>query len=200
MAILVSMTPTHRLPVLMIAAMLGWAAAGRAQLAPASPFLPPDAKPGAGAAAASGPIELRGIMSTRDGPSFCLYDTVKKSSTWVGLNEQGHDVVVKSYDAGSDAVSVVAQGRTMQVTLHTAKIAATPAGNLGGGISPNPAMAAPNPITQTVVVNPTPADEAKRLEAVAAEVQRRRQLREQSMQGGTPPQMQQPGQRGPNQP
>lgn len=212
MGILVIMTRTHRLLVLMAAAGAGWAAAGRAQLAPSSPFLPPDAKAGAGAAAASGPIELRGIMSTPEGPSFCIYDTAKKSSAWVGLNEKGHDVVVKSYDAGSDAISVVAQGRTMHVTLHTSKIAALPVGNMGGVIPGSQGGGAPNPITQTVVVNPTPADEAKRLEAVAAEVQRRRQMREQSMQGTSPggapapgspgaqPQIQPAGPRGPNQP
>jgi hypothetical protein len=40
-----------------------------------------------------------------------------------------------------------------------------------------------------VVVNPTPADEARRLEAVASEVARRRALREQASQqmGQSPP-------------
>jgi len=43
-------------------------------------------------------------------------------------------------------------------------------------------------VTQTVVLNPTPADEQKRLDAVAAEVARRRALREQATQqmGQTP--------------
>ena len=38
----------------------------------------------------------------------------------------------------------------------------------------------PPAIAQSVVINPTPADEQRRLEAVAAEVARRRQLREQA--------------------
>ena len=42
----------------------------------------------------------------------------------------------------------------------------------------------PSAVTQAVVLNPTPADEQKRLEAVAAEVQRRRALREQATQQG----------------
>ena len=37
-------------------------------------------------------------------------------------------------------------------------------------------------MTQAVVLNPTPADEQRRLDAVAAEVARRRALREQATQ------------------
>jgi hypothetical protein len=45
-----------------------------------------------------------------------------------------------------------------------------------------------NAITQSVVANPTPADEQRRLEAVAAEVRRRRALREQaSLQAASAP-------------
>jgi hypothetical protein len=40
----------------------------------------------------------------------------------------------------------------------------------------------PVAVTQAVVLNPTPADEARRLDAVAAEVQRRRALRDQAAQ------------------
>lgn len=50
-----------------------------------------------------------------------------------------------------------------------------------------------NALVNTVVANPTPADEARRLEAVAAEVRRRRALRQaaqqqqQQQQATTPP-------------
>jgi hypothetical protein len=48
----------------------------------------------------------------------------------------------------------------------------------------------PTAVAQSVVLNPTPADEQRRLEAVAAEVRRRRALREQASiqaaQGQTP--------------
>jgi len=53
---------------------------------------------------------------------------------------------------------------------------------------PPPQMSnVPQAVTQAVVVNPTPADEARRLEAVASEVARRRALREQVSQQVTPP-------------
>jgi len=43
-----------------------------------------------------------------------------------------------------------------------------------------PAITVTPAVTQTVMVNPSPADEQRRLEAVAAEVNRRRALREQA--------------------
>ena len=62
--------------------------------------------------------------------------------------------------------------------------------------APPQAMPAPPPnvapaVMQSVVLNPTPADEQRRLEAVASEVARRRAMREQATQqigqGGAPP-------------
>jgi hypothetical protein len=44
------------------------------------------------------------------------------------------------------------------------------------------AQAGGNPLVNTVVTNPTPADEARRLEAVAAEVRRRRAMRQAAAQ------------------
>jgi hypothetical protein len=55
---------------------------------------------------------------------------------------------------------------------------------------PGPSMpGVPTPVTQSVVVNPTAADEQRRLEAVATEVRRRRALREQAsiQAANTPP-------------
>jgi len=51
-----------------------------------------------------------------------------------------------------------------------------------GAPGPAPAVNVAPAVTQSVVVNPTPADEQRRLEAVAAEVARRRALREQASQ------------------
>jgi hypothetical protein len=118
-------------------------------------------------------------MATADGPRFCIFDTVRKTSTWVGLNEKGYDFIVKAQDAraDSDAITVFTQGRTLHLALRSAKVASAMS-------AAAPVVAVPpTAITQTVVVNPTPADEARRLEAVAAEVQRRRQAREQAMLG-----------------
>jgi hypothetical protein len=150
----------------------------RAELAQSSPFLPANAAAAGAAAGPSGPVELRGVMSTPDGAAFCIYDTAKKKDAWVGLNESGHDFVVKSADPSSDTVTVDYQGRSMKLTLRAAKVTSAGSAAAATGVPPvNPAMAVPN-----VVLNPTPADEQRRLDAVAQEVRRRRMERERASQ------------------
>jgi hypothetical protein len=162
-------------PWVLLAAIAAGAAAARADLAQASPFLPANMSDTGGQGGAAGPIELCGVMSTSGGTEFCIYDTVKKSSTWVGLNEAGSAFVVKSADPSGDNVTVEYQGRTMRLALRTGKVASAGPGMAGPAGNPSA-------ITQTVVLNPSPADEQRRLDAVAAEVRRRRQEREKAAQ------------------
>jgi hypothetical protein len=145
----------------------------RADLVATSPFLPANAAAAGAANGPAGPIELRGISSTSDGAAFCIYDTAKKKDTWVGLNETGYDFVVKSSDPASDSVSVQYQGRIMKLTLRTAKVASAGAASA--------AAVAPNMIGPPVALNPTPADEQRRLDAVAQEVRRRKMEREKAV-------------------
>jgi hypothetical protein len=154
----------------LLAAVSAGSAAARADLAQASPFLPSNMTDPASKAGAAGPVELRGVMSTPQGNEYCIYDTAKKSSAWVGLNETGNAYVVKSADPESDSVTVEYQGRTIRLVLRTAKVASA---------GPAVAVQAGNPsaITQSVVLNPTAADEQRRLDAVAAEVRRRQMER-----------------------
>ena len=110
----------------LLAAVLGLGALlpARGQLADASPFLPPGTVDAPGASADGGTLELRGIMSTSVGYLYCIYDPAKKSSSWVGLNEDGHGYVVKAADPARDSVTLQAAGRTFNVALHQAKVAA----------------------------------------------------------------------------
>jgi|GEM_PF-1262209 len=146
--------------------------------AESSPFLPP-AVAGAPAMATPGaPIELRGVMTTPEGLLFSIYDPTKKSAAWLGLNETGHNYVVRQHQlvGGNDQVTVDYMGSSLTLSLKAAKIALGQPTNFfppGGGSQPNPSL------TQSVVLNPTPADQAARLQAVAEEVQRRRALRQQ---------------------
>jgi hypothetical protein len=172
--------------VLSASAAFGWAGVSRADLTQSSPFLAPNTPAGAHAGGPQEPVELRGVMPTSLGVFYLIYDTARKTSAWVGLNEAGHEFVVKAVDPGGESVTVSFQGRTMRLALRAAKVAS--AGSFGGtaqaGPAGNPAIAAP------VVLNPTPADEQKRLDAVAAEVRRRRQEREKAAlgtQNGTQP-------------
>ena len=168
------------LALLSAPAALGWGAPPRAELAPASPFLPVGSAAGAaGQSGPAGPVELRGIMSAAEGTAYCIYDTAKKTSAWVKLNEGGNDFVVRSADPASDSVTVDFQGRSLRLVLRTAKVASA---------GPGAQVAAPPPgAVPPVVLNPSPADEQRRLDAVAQEVRRRRLEREratQAAQGG----------------
>jgi hypothetical protein len=144
-----------------------------------SPFLPPE---GADAAAptADATLELRGVVDDNGQMLFSIYDSTRHTSDWVHLTETGHGFVVKSYDAARDTVAVDYQGRTLTLALHTAKVASAPVPQPASLVSPPPP--APQPVGGPVVLNPTPADEKRRLEAIAAEVNRRRMLRQQALQ------------------
>lgn len=149
----------------------------RAQLAANSPFLPP---PGSAAAAPveNRSIELRGIMPVGPAVKFCIYDTARKTSTWAGLNETGYDFTLKAHDPEHDTVTVEQGGRTFTLSLRDAKVASA-----GQAVAPMPvaspilvasAINRPNPMAQTAGLNSPPAD------ALAADVARRRAIREQS--------------------
>lgn len=167
--------------------LLGTATRGTAQLAASSPFMPAQAA-AATAVTEGAALELRGVMDTGSGMLFGIFDPAKKVSVWSKLNEKDHDFVVKSYDAANETVSVQHGGRTLNLAMRASKVASS------GQATPPPPMSAPtampNAVSQSVVLNPTPADEQRRLEAVAAEVRRRRALREQASiqaaQGQTP--------------
>ena len=103
-------------------------------------------------------------MGTGGGFAYCIFDTAKKTSSWVGLNEKGNDFVVRSADPAHESVTVDYQGQTLRLVLHTAKITSSGAGSLAQ---------LPTAVTSSVVVNPSTADEQKRLDAVAEEVRRR---------------------------
>lgn len=155
-----------------------------AQPASSSPFLPPSAA-NVAAPTAGAPIEFRGIMETGEGMRFRLYDPVRKSGAWVKLNERDTtlDVVAKQFNATPDSETLVVehQGRTLTLAQRVSKVVSS--GSAVQNMAPPPVLTnVPPAVTQSVVVNPTPADEARRLEAVASEVARRRALREQASQ------------------
>jgi len=152
-----------------------------------SPFLPQNGT--AGAVTENSPIELRGILVAPGGSLFGLYDPVKKQGGWAKLNEAGRDFTVRTYDAANDAVTVEYQGRVLTLALKTSKIESLPAMAMVAPMPPRPSPGGP---PGGVVAAAPSVDDTKRLEAVAAEVARRRQLRQAAMQ--QPPQN--PGQQG----
>jgi hypothetical protein len=168
--------------VLVLAASSGVAA----RKAGTSPFLP-----AAGATVDANPtqdaqLELRGIMSSGDQTMFSIYDSTRHTSYWTRLNDTGHEFVVRSYDGARDVVTVDYQGRSLTLALKTAKVASAPV-NMPQPGPPMMQPQAPQPIGGPVVLNPTPADEQRRLEAIAAEVNRRRMVRQQALQANRQP-------------
>ncbi len=190
------MLPAPRLRFLSVAMLvaLGFVSGASAAESSPSPFLPPETTTEA-APTQDAPIELRGIMTAGDNVMFSIYDTATRSSSWVRLNQTGGSFIVRAYDESRDTITVDHNGRTITLALKTAKVASAPVA------APQPVVVAPNvpqPVTGPVVLNPTPADEQRRLEAIAAEVNRRRQLRQQALQAsrqaaGQPPQGLPPG-------
>jgi len=155
-----------------------WAAP---EVSPVSPFLPPDQPVATAAVTENAPIEFRGVFVIGSRQKFGFFDPSRRLSVWVGMNDGGSDYRVTRFDADTDTVHVDVGGRALILTLQKVKIASAP---MPANLPAAPvaftnqvpgAATAPAP----VVLNPTPADEAKRLEAIAAEVRRRRALRQQ---------------------
>ena len=175
-------------PRLLLAAGVALSVSGAwAQLATHSPFLP---VPGSAAAASTEAslIELRGVMALGNVVQYYIYDTAKGKGTWVKPEEQGNGFVIKGQNSTKESVTVEQGGRTFNLPMREAKVASS-----GQAVMPLPVPAAPggpNLVTQSVVLSPTPADEQKRLDDVAAEVRRRRALRD--AQGPAQPSAQAP--------
>lgn len=178
---MVSRSPIH---VLALAAlMLGAGESMRAQVASKSPFMPPQAAGNAPTAGA--PLELRGVLEVGGAVKYRIYDPARKVGTWISLNEKNaeFDVVAKQYDASAGTLTIEHQGKTITLAPREPKVVSSGvAGQTPPPPLPQPALNVAPAVTQSVVLNPTPADEQRRLDAVAAEVARRRALREQAAQ------------------
>lgn len=155
-----------------------------AQVAARSPFLPPQ---GAAAKTATegAPLEYRGFIETSQGLQYRIYDPAKKAGAWIRIDQKhpDFDVVAKQYNTDQKTLTIEHGGKTLTLAERKPKIVSS--GNAAQAMPPPTQNIQPTvapAVTQSVVLNPTPADEQRRLEAVAAEVARRRALREQATQ------------------
>jgi hypothetical protein len=163
-----------------------------------SPFMPPAAVAPA-AAPAGGPLEYGGFVTTAEGKLFRIVGdkSGRKTGVYLRLGEKDANlgVTLRGYNAANQSVTVEYQGQTLTLEERKSKIVSS--GNPAAMMAPVPAPTAPAAapaappvvapaVTQSVVVNPTAADEQRRLEAVAAEVARRRAMREQAQQQSQP--------------
>lgn len=143
-----------------------------------SPFLPPGA-PALPATAGGGPIEYHGYMVSPDGTErFSIYSTSKKTATWVGLNDKNGAYLVRSHrlvGSSTDQITVEYQGSSLVLALKEAKIVsvAVPA------VQPAPAPFGAANAAPAAQGNPPSLPAGASLDEWAAEVQRRRLLRQQ---------------------
>jgi hypothetical protein len=119
--------------------------AGQAQLTTESPFLPAGA--GGADTTPQETIELRGIVCRSEGAYFCIYDATKKKSVgWVGLNEPGYGLVVRSYDAANDTIVIETREGTKRLKLSKATIVS---------VGTRPAVPQPEELASIPAAQPT---------------------------------------------
>lgn len=131
-----------------------------------SPFLPPNAAPAAGQAVGPNGIELHGVMSTSAGTKYDLYDPAKKAGVWIALNQEVDGIRVTAGNPEIGSVTISVNGQMADLALKQVKTTAGISGPMVFGNVPT--------------FRATPAEEQRRLQAVADEVRRRRLLREQA--------------------
>lgn len=178
--------------------VIALSASAEGQIAAKSPFMPPQSAATAGPTPGA-PLEFRGYMESGDERLYRVHDPAKKTGIWVKLNERNadFDVIAKQHDVDQETLTIEYQGKTLTLAERKPKIVSAGAAAIPPPVV-LPAQTNVSPaVTQAVVLNPTPADEQRRLDAVAAEVARRRAMREQATQQlnqGTAPQITLPGQ------
>lgn len=118
------------------------------------------------------PLEFRGVLTESGVAYFSIYETATSRSAWVGLNEESsRDYTAKSYDGENRQLTIEYQGRDLVLSLA---VDSSPAAI--------PTLAATNPTpTETTAAKPT-VSEAQKLNNIAAEIKRRRALRQQAIE------------------
>ena len=145
-----------------------------------TPFLPAGVEVAA-LPTEDGPIELRGVLDDgENGLMFSILDTRSNTASWVHLNETGHSYVVRShrYVGRRDEVTVDYQGRQLTLVRGPARVASSRGGSATLSQFANPAANAA--VTRSVTTSPTAESERQRLDDIAAELARRRELRNQA--------------------
>ncbi|RRJ97157.1 hypothetical protein Ga0100231_015905 [Opitutaceae bacterium TAV4] len=145
---------------------------------------PPFGKaPEAGASAEADPqaLEFRGYIVDQGVRYFSLYDPTVQKSSWVSEKESG-PIAIKTFDADDGALTVTQAGKTVRLKLKAATIANAPVAPVATASNPRGVRTfqpgGPNATPRTgAQIDP------KRLEAIAAEVARRRAQRQAAQQG-----------------
>lgn len=117
------------------------------------------------------PLEFRGMFVDAGETFFSIFDPATRTSLWVELNETGNGFTLRSYDESKQSVTAEFKGRMLTLVLKKAPMVST-----APGAVPMPSAGAGPPIPNAT--SGSPAEEAGRMAAVAAEIRRRRELRQ----------------------
>lgn len=117
------------------------------------------------------PLEFRGVLTESGVAYFSIYEAATSRSAWVRLNEESsRDYTAKSYDWENRQLTLEYQGRDLTLSLAADSSPAPIA----------PTQVAPPAQAGTAAEKPT-VSEAQKLNNIAAEIKRRRALRQQSI-------------------
>lgn len=122
-------------------------------------------------------FQFCGVFGDGDNKRFLIYNVTTNRSSWLRLDQEGPgEVFVDGFDHEQSTVDIRQGDRALTLGLQ----AATISGVRAGGAAPVRLQNNSQDLVATVKVNPTPTDERRRLEAVAAEVRRRRAARQEA--------------------
>lgn len=139
-----------------------------------SPFAPPGQSGAAAAPAEQPTLEFRGMVTDQAGTSYSIFDTAANKGRWVRADDNNGPVRVRAFDAASSTLEVEQNGRPVKLALKRATIQA---GQPVAAMIPSAPQPGAIPAPGAEIKRPEGAADARRLEAVAAEVRRRRALR-----------------------
>ncbi len=114
-------------------------------------------------------LEFRGLVIDESGPSYSVFDASQNRGFWIREGGDG-PLRVRSYNAQESLLEVEQNGRATKLQLKRASV------QNGAAPAPRPVAAVQPAGGQPGAVGPSNPD-GRRLEAVAAEVRRRRALR-----------------------
>jgi hypothetical protein len=127
-------------------------------------------------------VEFRSKVNLGGKTTFSIFDPTNNRSHWLGLNQTEGGFTILEYKPKEDSIVVRHDGRTRTISLHEAKVQAmaeaapapTP-GRAQGGVAASQPAASPE----------------ERMQNLAEEIRRRREIRRALVEGGEPQEAQQ---------
>jgi hypothetical protein len=125
-----------------------------------SPFLPPDAAPGAPAAAAESEFEFNGLITAGGRTLVCVTSVRERRSRWIAVGAQADGIKVVNHDPAAQRITIEQAGQSRSLLLKRGT--PRPGGAAPEAVSPLPVPAAPLPVATAAEPVPTTNEEKER--------------------------------------